>query len=152
MTGILGLHSRLTQESGVLSRGNKGLLSLLESRRYFLEPTEWTKGSQASSGVWREDSGLHSRTCRKRRPSSHEDRGVSVVLPSCSAHGVFLPRHYKDLREPLVWHEGSQVSVHVARGSTSLLSSQGRGIGPHDGLKKNSRCLSRVAAGNPGFP
>ena len=25
-----------------------------------------------------------------------------------------------------------------------------RGIGPHDGLKKDSRCLSRVAAGNPG--
>ena len=36
MTGILGLHSRLTQESGILSRGNKGLLSLLESRRVFL--------------------------------------------------------------------------------------------------------------------
>ena len=35
--------------------------ALLSSRTgYFLEPTEWTKGSQASSGVWREDSGLHS--------------------------------------------------------------------------------------------
>ena len=33
MTGILRLHSRLTRESGVISRGNKGLLSLLESRR-----------------------------------------------------------------------------------------------------------------------
>ena len=32
-----------------------------------------------------------------------------------------------------------------ARGSASLLSSQGRGIGPHDGLKKDSRCLSRGA-------
>ena len=57
---------------------------------------------------------------------------------------------------------GVQVASRVAtgksglhgrgRGSASLLSSQGRGIGPHDGLKKNSRCLSRVAAGNPGFP
>ena len=37
-----------------------------------------------------------------------------------------------------------------ARGSASLLSSQGRGIGAHDGLKKDPRCLSRVAAGNPG--
>ena len=36
-------------------------------------------------------------------------------------------------------------------GGASLLSSQGRGIGPHDGLKKDSRCLSRVAAGNPGY-
>ena len=46
-------------------------------------------------------------------------------------------------------------------GGTPLVSSEGhgrrppgdgRGIGPHDGLKKDSRCLSRVAAGNPGFP
>ena len=47
----------------------------------------------------------------------------------------------------LVWQQGSQVSVGGARGSASLLSSQGRGIGPHDGLKKNSRCLSRAGGG-----
>ena len=35
------------------------------------------KGSQASSGVWRVDSGLLSRSCRKRRPSSYDDGGVS---------------------------------------------------------------------------
>ena len=40
----------------------------------------------------------------------------------------------------------------VARGSSSLLSSQGRGIGPQEGLKKDSRGLSKVAAGNLGFP
>ena len=34
----------------------------------------------------------------------------------------------------------------------ALLSSHGRGIGPQDALKKDSRGLSRVAAGNPGFP
>ena len=28
---------------------------------YVLEPTEWLKGSQTSSGVWREDTGLLSR-------------------------------------------------------------------------------------------
>ena len=39
--------------------------------------TEWPKGSQASSGVWRVDSGLLSRSCRKRRPSSYDDGGVS---------------------------------------------------------------------------
>ena len=44
---------------------------------YFLEPTEWPKGSQASCGVWREDSGLLSRPCRKRTFSSGDDRGVS---------------------------------------------------------------------------
>ena len=31
---------------------------------YLLEATEWPKGSQASSGVWRVDSGLLSRSCR----------------------------------------------------------------------------------------
>ena len=40
---------------------------------YLLEATEWPKGSQASSGVWRVDSGLLSRSCRKRRPSSYDD-------------------------------------------------------------------------------
>ena len=40
---------------------------------------------QASCGVWREDSGLDSRPCRKRRPSSRDDGGVSWVFSSCSA-------------------------------------------------------------------
>ena len=35
----------------------------------------------------------------------------------------FLPRHDEDLREPLVRRQGSQVSVRVARGSASWLSS-----------------------------
>ena len=33
-----------------------------------------------------------------------------------------------------------------------LLSSHGRGSGPQDVLKDESRGLSRVLAGNPGFP
>ena len=64
----------------------------------------------------------------------------------------FLTRYNGELREPLVWPQGSQFSMRVARGSTSLLSSHGRGIGPQDALKKDPRGLSRVAAGNPGFP
>ena len=39
-----------------------------------------------------------------------------------------------------------------ARGSASLLPSHGRGIWPRDVLKKVSRGLSQVEAGNPGFP
>ena len=119
---------------------------------YLLEPFEWPKESQASCGVWREDSGLLSRRCRKRRPSSRDDGGVSWVFSSCEAIVGFLMRYNGELREPLVWCQGSQVSMRVARGNASLLSSHDRGIGPHDGLKKDSRCLSRVAAGNPGFP
>ena len=42
--------------------------------------------------------------------------------------------------------------MRVARGSASLLSSHGRGIGPQDVLKKDSRGLSRVEARKPGVP
>ena len=40
----------------------------------------------------------------------------------------------------------------MVRGSAALLSSHGREIRPQNALKKNSGDLSRVAAGNPGFP
>ena len=36
------------------------------------------------------------------------------------------------IREPLVRRQGSQVSMRVARGSASWLSSHGRGLGPRD--------------------
>ena len=91
-----------------------------------VEPTEWTQGCRASSSVWRENSVLLSRPGRKRRPSACEDRGVSWVSSSCGASVGFLTRYDEDLREPLLWSQGSQVSMCMARGSTSLLSSHGR--------------------------
>ena len=60
-------------------------------------------------------------------------------------------RQDQDLREPLVRSQGSQVSMRVARGSASWLSSHGRGLGPQHGLKKDSLGFSRVALGNPLF-
>ena len=59
----LGVRPRLEgkQRTLLVSRGSKGLCSPLESDGYVLEPTEWLKGSQTSSGVWREDTGLLSR-------------------------------------------------------------------------------------------
>ena len=36
--------------------------------------------------------------------------------------------------------------------SAAFLSNNGRGIGPQDALKGESRGLSRVAEGNTGFP
>ena len=116
-----------------------------------LEPPEWPQGSPASSSVWREDPGLLSRHCRKRKPSDPEDGGVSGVSSSCGARGGFLPRHDEDLREPLVRRQGSQVSMRVARGSVSWLSSHGRGIAAQH-ILKHSQGLSRVATENPGFP
>ena len=64
----------------------------------------------------------------------------------------FLLSNNGELRKPLVWPQGSSVSIRVVRGSTALLSSHGRGIGPQYSFKGEYRGLSGVAAGNPGFP
>ena len=42
----------------------------------------------------------------------------------------FLSSYDGELREPLLWHQASPVSIRVARGSAALLSIHGRGIGP----------------------
>ena len=47
----------------------------------------------------------------------------------------FLSSYDWEIRELLVWPQGSLVSNHFARGSAALLSSHGRGIGPQDALK-----------------
>ena len=75
-----------------------------------------------------------------------------VGFLDCRASAGFLTRYERELREPLVWRQGSQVSMRVARGSASWLSSHGRGLGPRDALKEDSRGLSRGAEGNPRFP
>ena len=64
----------------------------------------------------------------------------------------FLTRYDGEVSKPLVGRQGSRVSMRVARGSASLLPSHGRGLWPRDVLKKVSRGLSPVEAGNPGFP
>ena len=56
-----------------------------------------------------------------------------------------------ELREPLMWPQGSAVSIRVERGNEAFASSQGRVIGPQDTLKGEFQGLSRVASGNPGF-
>ena len=86
------------------SRGEAKDSTLLQSRDAdLLEPTEWPQGSQASSSVWREDSGLLSRPCRKRRPSYRDDRGVLCIFSRCGARMGFLTRYDGELRESLVW-------------------------------------------------
>ena len=68
--GISGLHSRFTW--GVrpcLELKRSTLLFSPYCDRYHLEPFEWLKGSQASYGVLRGNSGLLFRPWRKRRAS-----------------------------------------------------------------------------------
>ena len=79
--------------------------------------------------------------------------GESRGFPRAVARRVvFLSSYDGELREHLVWPQGSPVSIRVARGSVALLSSHGRGIGPKEALMVEPRGLSRIAAGNPGFP
>ena len=85
-------------------------------------------------------------------PHLRDDGGGSGLFSSGGPSVRFLARYDGEVSEPLVGRQGSRVSMRVARGSASLLSSPGRGIWPRDVLKKVSRGLSRVEAGNPGFP
>src|SRR5574341_883555 len=95
---------------------------------------------------------LVARPCRRRRPSSLDDGGISGLFSSGGPRVRFLTRYDGEVSEPLVERQGSRVSMRGARGSASLLSSHWRGIWPREVLKKVSRRLSRVEAGNPGFP
>src|SRR5574337_1229223 len=85
-------------------------------------------------------------------PHLRDDGGGTGWFSSGGPRVRFLTRYDGEVSEPLVGRQGSRVSMRVARGSVSLLSSPGRGTWPRDVLKKVSRGLSRVEAGNPGFP
>ena len=78
------------------------------------------------------------------------------------ARAASRPGHDEDLREPLVRRQGSQVSMRVARGSASLFSSHGSGLGPRDGkqserqekcniIKRDARAC-RMVAGRASSP
>ena len=95
----------------------KSSILLWSSDGYLLDPTEWSKGSYSSCGVWREESGLCSRPWVKRRSSSRDNRGVSGFLSSGGRSVGFLTTYDAKLSELLVGHQGSRVSMRVARGA-----------------------------------
>ena len=70
-----------SQASSLVEAKKSALLS--SGHGYLLEPIEWPKGNQASYIVWRGESGLLSRPCRKRRASSLNDRGISWFFSRC---------------------------------------------------------------------
>ena len=94
------------------------LVIFLSSRNTdLLEPNEWTQGCRASSSVWREDSGLLSRTGRKRRPHLAMT-GASHGFPQAVAPvGVFsrgttrtsgsLSCGARELMSPCAWRGGA---------------------------------------------
>ena len=149
----LGVTFQTHPGSQASSRREAKNSALLSSRNgYLLEPNEWPKGRQASCGVWREDSRLLFRPCGERRTSSCDEGGISWFFWSCSPSVGFLMRYNGELREPLVWCQGSPVSIRLSRGSVALLSIHCRGIRPQDMQKGHFRVLSQVVEGNPGFP
>ena len=75
----------------------------------------------------------------------HDTYGLDVTISNCSNN--YGPNQFPEKLIPLVINK-----MRVGRGSASLLPSHGRGMWPRDVLKKVSRGLSRVEAGNPGFP
>ena len=64
----------------------------------------------------------------------------------------FLSSYDGELREPLLQPQGSSVTIRVVSVSMAFLSSHGRRKGLQEALNWESRGLSQVAAGNPGFP
>ena len=133
---------------------------------------ELRRGIQDASSVGPSKSNLPFELRRRAGHCSPVTAGQIDLILACVQKVMFLSRGDRDLgvvleRRP-VWGfprgtTGSSGSLscgarevrspmRVARGSASLLSSHGRGIWPQDALKKDSRGLSRVAAGNPGFP
>ena len=74
---VFKLHPRNQAWSRVEAK-NSAFLSSCDG--YLLEPIEWPKGSQASYGVLREDSGLLFRPCRKRKASCRDDGGISCFF------------------------------------------------------------------------
>ena len=60
---------------------------------------------------------------------------------------------HRNKKDGFILGEVWENPMYMGRGySASLLPSHGRGLWPRDVLKKVSRGLSRVEAGNPGFP
>src|SRR5574338_617265 len=76
------------------------------------------------------------RSCRRRRPSSLDDGGISGLFSSGGPSVRFLTRYDGEVSEALVGRQGSRVSMRVARASASLLSSHGRVPGTSPGSSR----------------
>ena len=104
-----------------------------------------------SCGVWREHAGLLSRPCRKEGPHlamSGESRGFSgAAVPvwgfsqGTTGSPGSLSCGVREVKSPYEWRGGAR--------HCSLVMVVESGL---NAMKKDARGLSRVAAGNPGFP
>ena len=134
--------------------GTSGFLSISDSN--CRAPAELGQEKQASSCV---EAGNSACLLSDRKPAKQETK--ALISQGWGSFGVFLERRRQCGFSHAVRRRAQRASrvalgksgLHVrARGSPSLVSSHGRGIGPRDALKKDSRGVPRVSAENPGFP
>ena len=152
-TGILGLHSRRTRETGIhLEWKQRTPLCSRIATGISWSSLGGLKGVKPPEAFGERSRGWPLGRAGDEGPHLREDGGVSGWFSSGGPRLRFLTRYDGEVSEPFVGRQGSRVSMRVARVSASLLPSHGRGIWPGDVLKKVSRGLSRVEAGNPGFP
>ena len=99
------------QASPRVEAKNSALLSSCDG--FFLEPNERPRGNKASCGVLREDSGLLSRPCRKRRALSPDDGKISCFFLAAAQRVSLRSSYDGELREPFVLPQGNPVSIQV---------------------------------------
>ena len=73
-----------TQEPGSMTKDQQGSSRDVD----LLEPPDLPQGSPASSSVWRADSGLLCRPCRKRRPSVWDLSSLTRGRTTAYCHSV----------------------------------------------------------------
>ena len=78
---------------------------------YLLEPIKWPKGSQASRGDLREDSGLLSRPFRKRRASTRDDGGLTWFFLELQRDVWVFSRVTRGTQGASQFPQGSPVSI-----------------------------------------
>ena len=87
---------------------------------------------------------------QEKRAPSRIDWGISWFVSSCSGWLGIPLQIPRELREPLMLPQESQVSIRVVRVSLGVLWSHGRVIQHHFSWNGESPCVSRVAAGRVG--
>ena len=139
-------------EPGLASRGSKGLRSPFEPRHGSLGAHRVASRESSHFFSLERGLGIALQARQEKRALTSRGRGRLRGFLELRRPWGFSHKARRGSQEPLVRRKGSQVSMGEARGSASLLSSPGRGLGPGDALKKDSRGLSQGAAGNPRFP
>ena len=66
-------------------------------------------------------------------------------------NSAFFLSYNRELREPLVFRQGSPISIRIVRGSWGSLSSHCRANKPHLGLCPETLCSSQVVTGISGL-